>query len=149
MHVVGPHKHFLVIQLQAELQNRTGTLMPIEEIWERIENMFDVAALDRMVSHFNALTTPNLSSGVTRITARLAKITFTFTKIKSSRTCRLSLSAQQSFTLPISRNQTIQIRPVNQFLIFRHTIHSPLLSTKPKRMEAEPSQSRLRKEAEK
>jgi hypothetical protein len=38
-----------MIQLQAELERRTAVWMPLPELWGKVGEMFDVAALDNLV----------------------------------------------------------------------------------------------------
>lgn len=49
-HPVGQHKHILMIQLQAELQRRTGVWLPSVDLWDRIGEIFDIPRLESLVS---------------------------------------------------------------------------------------------------
>ncbi len=47
---VGIHKHFRMIALQKSVLDMTGVTIPFEELWERMEDLYDLDELDDMVS---------------------------------------------------------------------------------------------------
>lgn len=47
--VVGQHRHLLMIQLQAQVHQRTGVWIMISDLWDRIGGLFDLDQLDHMV----------------------------------------------------------------------------------------------------
>ncbi|OWZ52833.1 hypothetical protein C368_05068 [Cryptococcus neoformans 125.91] len=47
---LGRYKHFLIIQLQAEIHRRTGSWLPIGLLWKRLDELYDLEGLDEMAS---------------------------------------------------------------------------------------------------
>jgi hypothetical protein len=47
---VGKHKHLVIIKLQALIGERTGRVIPVETLWEVLGQLYDLEALDDMVS---------------------------------------------------------------------------------------------------
>lgn len=47
--IVGRYKHFLIIQLQAEIHRRTGSWLPIGLLWQRLDELYDLEGLDEIV----------------------------------------------------------------------------------------------------
>ncbi|WVR07907.1 hypothetical protein IAU60_004950 [Kwoniella sp. DSM 27419] len=44
----GQHRHLVLIQLQNAIHARTGLWVPPDELWERLEGFYDMAAIDEM-----------------------------------------------------------------------------------------------------
>ncbi|ORY34579.1 hypothetical protein BCR39DRAFT_513465 [Naematelia encephala] len=47
---VGRNKHFGIIQLQATIHRRTGVLLDVSDLWSRLDDLFDMDALNDMAS---------------------------------------------------------------------------------------------------
>ncbi|KAL0255243.1 hypothetical protein I308_100040 [Cryptococcus tetragattii IND107] len=47
---LGRYKHFLIIQLQTEIHRRTGSWLPIDLLWQRLDELYDLEGLDEMAS---------------------------------------------------------------------------------------------------
>lgn len=47
---LGRYKHFLIIQLQTEIHRRTGSWLPIELLWQRLDKLYNLEGLDEMAS---------------------------------------------------------------------------------------------------
>ena len=48
--IVGRHKHLLMLKFQSEIHRRVGVWVPTPDLWARLGELYDLDALDAMVS---------------------------------------------------------------------------------------------------
>lgn len=65
---IGIHKHFRMIALQKSVLDMTGVTIPFEELWERMEDLYDLDELDDMFDESIPFPSPRSLSPLLRTT---------------------------------------------------------------------------------